>query len=148
MKILFLIASLLGVFHIQAQPAKGNTWTVEHNKTVRLKASAENEAKNVIIFKEEALKTEGQLYINYIEEKPLKDWKRTFAVFDEKDNELMSYSGSSFKISNGKLRSLAHDGITTLKIYTWALPTDPDLASRIRVKRMHLCTVKLEQNQD
>ena len=144
MKILFLIASLLGFFHIEAQTSKGNTWTVEHNKTVRLKAAGENEAKNTFTIRAADLKTEGQLYIDYTEAKPLKDWKRTFAVFDEKDNDLMSYSGSSFKISNGKLRSLMSDGITTIKIFTWALPTDPDLASRIRIRRVHLCTIKLE----
>ena len=144
MKILFLIASLLGFFYIQAQTAKSNTWTVEHNRAVLLKATGENVAKNVVVLKAKDLKIEGQLYINYKEAEPLKDWKRTFAVFDEKDNELMSYSGSSFKISNGKLRSLASDGIETIKIYTWALPTDPDLASRIRIRRVHLCTVKLE----
>jgi len=144
MKILFLIASLLGFFHVEAQMSKGNTWTVAHNKAERLKATGESEAKNTVVIKSTDLKAEGQLYINYTEAKPLEDWKRTFAVFDVKDNELMSYSGSSFKISNGKLRSLLNDGVTTIKIYTWALPTDPDLASRIRVKRMHLCTVKLE----
>lgn len=144
MKILFLIVSLLGFFQINAQTSGGNTWTVEHNKAVRLKATGENVAKNTLTIKASDLKAEGQLYINYTEAKPLKDWKRTFAVFDEKDNDLMSYSGSSFKISNGKLRSLASDGITTIRIYTWALPTDPDLASRIRIKRVHLCTVRLQ----
>jgi hypothetical protein len=144
MKILFLIISLVGFFQIPAQTPKGNTWTVEHNKVVRLKATGENAAKNTFVIKQSDQKAEGQLYINYHEEKPLKDWKRTFAVFDTKDNELISYSGSSFKIGNGKLRDLRSQGIKTLKIYTWALPTDPDLASRIRIKRMHLCTVTLE----
>ena len=144
MKILFLIAGLLAFFQINAQTSKGNTWTVEHNKTVRLTATGENEAKNTLTISSAALKAEGQLYIDYAETKPMKDWKRTFAVFDEKDNELMSYSGSSFKISNGKLRSLASDGTTTIKIYTWALPTDPELAARIRIRRVHLCTIELK----
>ena len=83
--------------------------------------------------------------ITYTEEKKLKDWKRTFAVLDEKDNDLMTYSGSSFKIGNAKLLSLMHQGVKTIKIYTWALPTDPELAARIRIRRTHLCTIRLEQ---
>jgi len=143
MKILFLIASLLGFFQVNAQTPKGNTWTIEHNKTILLKASGESEAKNILAINETDLKQEGQVCIDYTEQKPLKDWKRTFAVFDEKDNDLMTYSGGSFKIGNAKLRSLLGQGIKTIKIYTWALPTDPELASRIRIKRMHLCTIKL-----
>jgi hypothetical protein len=144
MKILFLLFSLLSFSCINAQAPKGNTWTVEHNKTIRLKASGENVAKNTIAIKADDLKAEGQVCIDYTEEKPLKDWKRTFAVLDEKDNDLMTYTGHSFKIGNAKLRSLAGQGIKTIRIYTWALPTDPDLASRIRIKRVHLATIKLE----
>lgn len=144
MKILFLTAGLLSFFLAPAQTPKGNTWTVEHNKAVRLKASGENEVRNTIVIKAADLKQDGQVCIEYTEAKPLKDWKRTFAVFDEKDNDLMTYSGSSFKIGNGKLRSLMSEGTKTIKVYTWALPTDPELASRIRVKRTHLCTIKLE----
>ncbi|HYH15774.1 MAG TPA: hypothetical protein VD794_11165, partial [Flavisolibacter sp.] len=105
MKILFLIASLLGFFQVNAQTPKGNTWTIEHNKTILLKASGESEAKNILAINETDLKQEGQVCIDYTEQKPLKDWKRTFAVFDEKDNDLMTYSGGSFKIGNAKLRS-------------------------------------------
>jgi hypothetical protein len=32
----------------------------------------------------------------------------------------------------------------TIKIYTWALPKDPKEAARVRIRRVHLCTIELK----
>ena len=140
MKILFLLLGLVGFIAVDAQK---DTWLLSHNNKPVLKALGEDEAKNVITIKAADLKKNGQLFINYKEAKKQKDWKRTLAVFDTQDNELIKYSGSIFKIGNSKLNSLYAQGIRTLKIYTWALPTDPKLAARIRIRRVHVATIEL-----
>jgi hypothetical protein len=141
MKILFLLLSLVGFVAAEAQT---DTWILSHNNKPVLNALGEDEARNVITIKAADLKKNGQLFINYKEAKKQKDWKRTLAVFDTKDNELIKYNGSIYKLANSKLNSLYAQGIRTVKIYTWALPADPKLAARIRIRRVHIATINLE----
>jgi hypothetical protein len=143
MKILFLLLALVGFTSINAQTDKTDSWKITHNNKLRLQASGENEAQNTFTIQAADLKKGGQLFINYTEPQKRKDWKRTLAVFDTKDNELLKYSGSIFKIENARLDSLFTKGIKTIKLYTWALPTDPKLAARIRVRRVHVATIEL-----
>ena len=124
--------------------AQTDSWILTHNNKPRINSTGENEATNVFTIKAADLKKNGQVFINYKEAKKQKDWKRTLAVLDAQDNELIKYSGSIYKIGNSKLNSLYAQGVRTIKIYTWALPTDPELASRIRVRRVHLATINME----
>jgi len=144
MKILFLILNFFGFFTLNAQTSKMDSWIVSHNAKQLLKTSVEAPDKNVITIRTADLKKSGHVFVNYLENNKQKDWKRTIAVFDNKDNELVIYSGSILKLHNPKLRSLVAEGVRTINIYTWALPTDPELASRIRIARKHLCTIQIK----
>lgn len=117
-----------------------DTWTITYNGKGKLKAAAEDEQKNVITLSKTDLKKGGNLAIIYTEGKKLKDWERTITLFDEGDNELAKSTGMSFKITAAKLTTMAAKA-KELTLYTLSLPTDPNLAARIRVRRLHLCTI-------
>ncbi|HZH99729.1 MAG TPA: hypothetical protein VEX63_01195, partial [Flavisolibacter sp.] len=100
--------------------------------------------KNSISISAAELKKKGSLVVAYSEAQKQKDWKRSITVFDVQDNDLMTVSGSNMTISNDRLKKIAASGVNTLKIYTWSLPTDPELAARIRVARKHVGTIYLK----
>jgi hypothetical protein len=144
MKILFLLLGFIINFTLQAQTKKMDTWIISHNAKQKIRTSQEAPEKNVVTITKADLMKSGHVFVNYTDNNKEKGWKRTIAVFDTAENELVTYSGSIFKLHNPKLRSLMAEGVKTIKIYTWALPTDPDLASRIRIRRVHLCTIELK----
>jgi hypothetical protein len=133
--ILFLATSVNG---------QSDRWKIFHAKKLLLSATEESEAKNVVKFKRADLNKGGQLSIEFREAIPNKDWIRTFAIFDDRDSALFERrSFSSVRITNASLKKMS-EGKTKIKIYTWSLPQNSKLASTIRIRRVHLCTLELE----
>lgn len=121
-----------------------DSWKVYHNKTEFLTGTEESKSKNSISISAASLKMSGELVITYIEKKPPKDWSRFIAIFDGKDNELLQRKNARMlKVGNTLLNGLFKNN-HSLYVYSWALPNDPDLASRIRIRRVHLCTIELK----
>ena len=121
-----------------------DSWKIYHNKKLLLNTSEESETKNVVHIKTVDLKKAGQFSIEYREAIPNKDWIRTFAIFDDKDSTLFEKTAFDMvKITNTSLKKMSA-GKTKIKIYTWSLPRNPKLASTIRIRRVHLCTLELE----
>ncbi len=121
-----------------------DSWKVYLNKTECLKSNEENESKNIISITQASLNKTGELAITYIEDEPQKDWRRIISIFDKNDNELFKKENvRMLKIPNARVKNLFKNK-SSLHIYTWALPNDPDLAARIRIRRVHLCTIKLK----
>lgn len=81
----------------------------------------------------------------YKEAKPAAGWIRSLMFFDENDNDLLRKDSISAttKIDNAAIKQL-FAGKKKIRIYTISLPTDPNLAARIRVRRVHLCTLELQ----
>lgn len=117
-------------------------WKVVHHGKERLSTSAENPAGNVVTLKNADLLRTGNLVVRYKEQSAQDGWQRWIAVFDPEDNELFKSRTTQLVVPNARLRALLKKS-PTLKVYTWALPTDPELAARIRIRRVHLCTLKL-----
>lgn len=120
-----------------------NSWKVCFNGKEVLKASGEDEARNVITINKADLKKKKAFTITFKEDKKQNGWERTIAVYGEKDAELTKQKGARFELSNEALRALFEKS-KTLEIYTWALPADPKLKAAIRVRRVHLCTLVLQ----
>ncbi len=121
-----------------------DSWKVFFNKTECLKSNEENESKNIISITQASLNKGGELAITYIEDEPQKDWRRIISIFDKNDNELFKKENvRMLKIPNARVKNLFKNK-SSLHIYTWALPNDPDLAARIRIRRVHLCTIELK----
>lgn len=140
MKALFalLFASLIG-FGAEAQ----DSWLVVHGGKVRLKTAEEDETKNVVNIKATDLKKTGHLLISYIEAEKQKDWKRTIMFVGPNDKELLKIDGPVAKVQNAKLKALAAKS-KTIKVYTISLPSDPEVAATVRVRRVHLCTLSVK----
>ena len=105
-----------------------------------------NESANVRTIKASDLKKNYVLEISYkeVDVAKEKEWIRSFMVFDESDQQLLKKDSTRhIKITSAQLKKLFGDK-KKIKIYTIAIPSDPDLAARVRVRRMHLCTLQLQ----
>jgi hypothetical protein len=146
MKKTFLLLSLgLTYMLLHAQNAQPDSWKIKWNKKVILETSKSDEAANIRKIKSADLKKNYVLEISYRESdaKKEKQWNRSFMFFDENDQELSRKDNTrNVKITAAELKKLFGDK-KKIKIYTIAVPTDPDLAARVRVRRMHLCTLEL-----
>lgn len=139
-KILILLFTINSAFMLQAQ----DSWKVYHNKTEILVTEEKSESKNIVSINSATLNKEGELVLTYFEKEPQKDWSRFIAVFDNQDNELLQRKNLRIlKVSNASLKDLFKKS-ATLHIYSWSLPNDPDLAARIRIRRVYLCTLELK----
>jgi hypothetical protein len=82
--------------------------------------------------------------VTYYDAKGDKGLKRSIFFLDENDDELIREDDvSRVKISSKELKK-AFAGKSKIKIFTIAVPTDPELAARVRVRRVHLCTLELK----
>jgi len=130
----------------QMEVVKQDTWKIKWNKKVVLDASRENEKANTKKLKKAELSKKYFLEITYKESDPAKQkaWKRSFIFFGDNDNELLRKDSTrNVTISAAELKNLFGDQ-KKIRIYTMAIPTDPDLAARVRVRRVHLCTLELQ----
>jgi hypothetical protein len=136
--ILFLVMGLLTV-SAEAQ----DNWVVYLNKKPVLESREESEEKNVVHIKSNALKSKNVFTITYLEAAKQKGWSRSMMVFDSTDRELKRVKGNKLSYSNSSLLSLLKKN-KTLRVYTWSIPNDPAMKERIRVRRVHLCTLVLD----
>ena len=114
-----------------------------HNGRQKLKTAVEKTTGNVVTLNRADLQKTGNLSVIYSEQDKQADWTRTISMVDKGETELHTHSGNLFTISNVNLAKLFKK-VNTIYVYTWALPNDPELAARIRIRRVHLCTIKLK----
>lgn len=139
MKIFFaFLLSFIGISAI-AQ----DSWKVCLDKKVLLKASTEDEEKNVVRISSTNLKKAKTFVVSYNEVAPQKGWERTITAYDKKDNEFIKQNGKKFTLKTPELKNLL-DKYKTIKIYTINSPTDPKMKSQVRLRRVHLCTLVLQ----
>ena len=147
MKRKLLLLSFLPLYIFSyAQPASADSWKITWNKKVILQTGETNESANVRTIKASDLKKNYVLEISYkeVDVAKEKEWIRSFMVFDESDQQLLKKDSTRhIKITSAQLKKLFGDK-KKIKIYTIAIPSDPDLAARVRVRRMHLCTLQLQ----
>jgi hypothetical protein len=130
---------LLSFFIISNGVSAQDSWNVIINGKSVLKTSVEDESKNVITISQSMLKKKNSLIINYKQAVAQKDWER-FIAAETEEATLKEVKGNLFKISNTSLQSLFKKS-KTIKIYSWSLPTDPEVRQRVRIRRVYLCTL-------
>jgi len=138
MKKWLFILPLFAAFFAGAQ----DSWKITHNAATRLTAAEEAPEENVFSIRIADLNKPGQFSLTYKTKLPAKDWVRTISIVDEDDTELASFKGRSFTLQNPALRALFKKA-QFIKIYTMAIPSDPEKAALVRVRRVHLATVSL-----
>lgn len=127
------------VTSVQAQ----DKWMVYVNKIVVLNALEESEEKNIVRVSAPELNKKNNFSLTYFENPRQKGWTRSIMVFNSEDQEIKRVQGSKLSYTNASLLNLLKKH-KTLQIYTWSIPDDPALKERIRVRRVHLCTLVLE----
>lgn len=138
MKFFIFSIALLSFISLSAQ----DSWKVMHNGKTILNTDVESVEKNTIEIKASELKKKSYLCISYNEAVKQRDWKRSIIVFDEKDNQLYKKENFTVKIENSILMGLFNKS-KVLKIYTTSLPKDPKLAAAVRIRRVHLATIRM-----
>jgi hypothetical protein len=131
--------------HSQAQNLPADSWKITWNKKLILATSNSDEAGNILKIGSGDLDKNYVLEISYKEadSKKLREWNRSFMFMDESDNELLRKDSTrNTNISAADFKKLFNDR-KKIKIYTVAVPNDPNLAARVRVRRVHLCTLEL-----
>ncbi len=134
----FLYCLLLVFLTGLTAPAQ-HSWEICLNGKTALKSTEESEEKNVLTTRTAGL---NSLAVSYTEKNPKDQWERFIGLYDETDRELAKQKGTRLKLANTALKSLLPQS-GKIKIYTWALPTDPKRKAAIRVRRVHLCTLIL-----
>lgn len=141
MKTLLLSALLLSTFTIMHAQ---DSWKIKLNGKVIFTATGEDELKNTKKIKATELSKNGTLDVLYKESVPRESWKRSLLFFDEGDHQLfLKDSVTAVTKINSATLSKLFAGKKKLRIYTIATPTDPNLAARVRVRRVHLVTIEL-----
>ena len=137
MKKSFLFSSLMvAILFAQAQ----DSWTIKLNHILLLATSREDEKANTKKIKPAAWKKNSTLEIRYTQSDSF-SWRRSFLFFDEQDNQLLAKDSVTYSsIPLALLRKL-FTGKKEIRVYTIVSPVDPKMA--IRIRRVHLCTLKL-----
>jgi len=134
----------LAVLTISCCAQDGVSWQIKHDTKKVFSATEENENANTFSITLPDLTEKGCFTISYHEMNTGSrgKWIRTIAVYDQKDNELLKKQSPSMKVTDAQMKKMLSEN-KTIKIYTWALPKDPEEAARIRIRRVHLCTIVL-----
>lgn len=134
----FLI--LAAFFLAFSASAQGGRWMVTLNGKLMVAAGTENTGAHTRQLKRAEWKKNGYLEIKFTEDEPA-TWRRSFIFNDEGDEQLLTKdSVTAVKIPLSALRKI-FAGKKELTIYTIIAPLDPSVA--IRIRRVHLCTLKL-----
>lgn len=142
MKLIFSILVL--VFSLTTMAQKYDSWEIFHNRrevaSFNLKKETEDEKKVLLLNR--ALEEPGFFIITYTPASEYADWTRNFVICDSTGKELRKFDnlGSQLKMLNDDIARLIGDR-QKIKIYSWAIPSDPKLAASIRVRRILLCTI-------
>lgn len=120
-----------------------NSWEVFLDEKILLNTSKEDEKKNVIKISSADLNKAKTFIVSLKETSAQKGWERTIIMYDEKDNELKKQAGKRLAVQTFELKALL-DKLGTIKIYTINSPTDPKMKARVRIRRIHLCTLILQ----
>ena len=138
MKKIILITALL--FSASLLAAQTGSWKIKINNKTILTTSREDTTKNKKTIRLTEWEKRGNLEIFFLEDD--KDtWVRSFLFYDRADNEIFKKDSSTHvKIPIQKLKKL-FAGKKEIIIYTTISPIDPTIA--IRMRRVHLCTLRL-----
>ena len=128
-------------------------WKIKLGSKTILQTTGEDEKKNVVRLKNIQVGTKNNFYLSYRVTPDEKDWIKTVMMYDTAgvnitDNPVGSkiQKGTprvNYIIPNKTLKVLLA-GHKKIKIYYISIPSDPEKAAIVRVRRVHICTVLLQ----
>lgn len=140
----FLFTVLL-FFVFSAFSQDNAEWKIILDKKTIFSAKQEDEQRNIDTVSLSGIKPNKNFTIYYSEtiNHSKKSWKRIIGVYNEEDKELIRKEAVPLRLNTSQIRKWLIDN-KKIKIYTWSLPKDPKEAARVRVRRVHLCTIVLK----
>ena len=140
-----LLLLFLFVVTLFAGAQEGIHWRIKHNKQTLLQSQEEDTVKNIIPLSLTDLNTPGHFTItcsatNIAGHKDA--WIRTIAVYTATGKELYRKDADAIIIADMQLKKMLLEN-KTINVFSWAIPKDPVQAARVRVRRVHLCTIEL-----
>ncbi len=137
MKFFTILMTLSMAASCAAQPVG---WKVSHNSNAVLTATKEDSEKNTVTVSRSDLQEKGALVVVYKDKHAEAGWKREIILVDQDENEI-ARGGNKLTTENTVLYNHLSKGAKSFHVYTWTLPTDPEKAALIRIRRVHLCTI-------
>ena len=138
-----MLLTLLLSFGALTMTFAQDSWKLTHNSKVVLQSKEEDPEGNAFALRIADFNKAGALSVVF-KGAGGPEWIRTITVVDENDGELATHKGSTYTIPNAGLRSLFKKS-SVLKFYTMAIPSDPEKAALVRVRRVHLATITLKK---
>jgi len=142
----FLLISLLFVSFPPVYSQDSAGWNIILNKKSIFSARQEDEQKNILTVKVSDFKAGKNFIISYLETSTARnknEWKRTIGIYNTADKELIRKDTATLKLNASQIKKWLLEN-KTVKVYTWSLPKDPKEAARVRIRRVHLCTIVLK----
>jgi len=127
-------------------------WTIRLGSKIVLQSKGEDEVKNVLSLKNSQV-LKNDLILTYRVKPDEKDWERTVMIYDPAGVNIAENPvgntikrgmvSRSFTINNKILKELMAKH-KKIKIYFTSIPTDPEKAAVVRVKRVHIFTIAVK----
>ena len=130
---LFLLAVCVG-FASKSQ----ERWTIQLNSKTLLTATGEDTTRNVV--KANDLK-KGSLIVTYHPGKVENERKRRIMIYDINDRELYAKETHSISVPVASLKKWR---LTSPQVKVYTIPVLGEEGANVRLRRVHLCTIKLD----
>jgi len=115
-------------------------WEISLGKQSALKSREENKENNQVVLTKDKL--QQSLTIAYYDEDPSL-YIRTIMIMNAEGNTIFRKENATQVTISAKEFAALWQNNTTLEIQTFGIPSDPDLAARVRIRPRHLCTFVL-----
>ena len=130
---LFLLAVCVG-FASKSQ----ERWTIQLNSKTLLTATGEDTTRNLV--KANDLK-KGSLIVTYHPGKVENERKRRIMIYDINDRELYAKEAHSISVPVASLKKWR---LTSPQVKVYTIPVLGEEGANVRLRRVHLCTIKLD----
>jgi hypothetical protein len=128
--------------------AQENKITIKaQSKTVTVSIDDDNSDKTLLLNSNLKILKTDKLVAHNSNTKELKDWQRSFMIFDEAGVEILKLQrGPTHRYNQVVLKDifskLQKDKV--YELYTVALPKDPKKAALVRVRRVLICKIRVK----
>ncbi len=141
MKKIWLIGLLICATTVVSAQYK---WCVSLNGKLFLKNVREQPEKNIVLLSDDVLKQKGQFQIRF--NRVDTSMRRTIFVRDSTENGLKNWEEvkRDWRIPTQELKELLEKN-TVLSFYYTEIPRDINQAMLVKVRPVHLCTIKRSQ---
>lgn len=142
MKKIFSILLLITISSLAMAQKSGYSF-VANKKTIK---GNFDKPPTIVVLKKDLVKP-GTIKFNFEGDLAMADYNTSIMVMDDKDSTIAQFEGSAnaaisialAKIKNGLIAK------TSLKVYSFSIPKDPEMAARVRVARKLLATILLKE---